>query len=98
MLIGAFPLWWASVDALISITAAAVTFEIARRVDGWRLIVIVPATVCASAAANAAAGWPAWFVINSNVGTIVTVADGLLSVVFACAAIVLISRRVARAQ
>ena len=95
LMLAGFPLWWAAVNALVSMMAALATYEIARRVDGWRLLLIVPATLCASAAANAAAGWPSWFVINSDVGPVWTQIGGLASVAIAFSIVQLIARYVA---
>lgn len=88
--IGGFPLWWAAVNALVSVVAAAVTLQVARRLNGWKVIALIPVLLSTSAAANAAAGWPAWFVINSDVGPIWATIGGLVScaIAFACVAVI----------
>lgn len=96
LLIGNFPLWWAGVNALVSVAAATMTFYVARSLSGWRLLLLIPGTLCTSAAANAAAGWPAWFVINSDVGPVWTQIGGLASIGLACAIVHTITTVVAR--
>jgi hypothetical protein len=83
LLIGNFPLWWAPVNALVSVTCATLALYAARLLSGWRLLLVVPGSLCASAAANAAAGWPSWFVINSDVGPVWTQIGGLATVAIA---------------
>jgi hypothetical protein len=77
LLLGSFPLWWAPVNGAVGVIAAAVTLRLAQTLSGWRLLLIIPALVSTSAAVNAAAGWPAWFVINTNVGPVLTQVGGL---------------------
>ncbi len=93
--IGGFPLWWTAVNALVSVAAAVVTLHLAPRLRGWRLLALIPALLSTSAAANAAAGWPAWFVINSDVGPIWATIGGVASCALAFAMIDLIARLVA---
>lgn len=94
LLIGRFPLWWAAVNALISLTSAYAVTQVTRRAEGWQLLLIVPVMVCASAGANAAAGWPAWYVINSGLGPVLTQLGGLASVAIACSIVAMVARSV----
>lgn len=73
-----FPLWWAPVNALIVMAAAAAVhrFE-SRLLHGWGQLLIVPAAVSVSAAVNCMAGWPSWTVINSDLGSVVTQLGGI---------------------
>lgn len=96
LLLGAFPLWWAPVNALVPVVAAAVTLKIERIVRGWGLIVLAPALLSASAAVNAAVGWPAWFVINSNVGPVLTQVGGLAAFALAFTLVHFIALAIAR--
>jgi len=77
LMVGQFPMWWAAVNALISVTAATVVFFLAQHLKGWKLLAIIPALLSTSAAVNAAAGWPSWFVVNTDVGPILTQVGGL---------------------
>lgn len=95
LLMGRFPFWWAAVNALISLSSAFAVRQIAGRWEGWRQIGIVPVMLCASAGANAAAGWPAWFVINSGLGPMWTQIGGVASVAIALSCVALIAGRVA---
>lgn len=96
LLLGKFPLWWMAVNGLIPVVAAAVIYKFEDMLVGWRLVYIVPIVVTASAATNAAAGWPAWFVINTDVGPVVTQLGGLATFALAFTAIGVIGRFVAR--
>lgn len=95
LLVGRFPFWWGIVNALVSLTAAFAVRQVAGRLEGWRQIGIVPVMLCASAGANAAAGWPAWFVINSGLGPVWTQIGGLASVAIAFTCVALIAGSVA---
>lgn len=94
--LGAFPLWWAPVNALVPLVAAAATLMVERVLAGWGLVLLLPALLCASAAANAAVGWPSWFVINSNVGPLLTDLAGLATFVLAFALVHLLAIAVGR--
>lgn len=83
LLWGKFPLWWAPVNALVPLLAAAAVYRMAPLLQGWRIVLIVPIGLTASAVANAAAGWPSWTVINTDVGFVWTQVGGLLSVALA---------------
>lgn len=98
LLIGYFPLWWGAVNSLISLTSAYAVWLLTREVGGWRLIAIIPVMLCASAGANAAAGWPAWYVINSDLGPVITQIGGLTSLAIAGSIVGLIARRVSVAS
>ncbi len=76
---GKFPLWWAPVNALVPLIAAAAVYRMADFLKGWRIILIVPIVLTASAVGNAAAGWPSWMVINTDVGFAYTQVGGLIS-------------------
>lgn len=87
LLVGRFPMWWAAVNSLISLSAAAVTFHLAPRLKGWKILALVPIVLCTSGAVNAAAGWPSWFVINSGTSFLVTQLGGLVTWLFALVAV-----------
>ncbi|WP_428313012.1 hypothetical protein [Hydrocarboniphaga sp.] len=73
-----FPLWWAPVNSLITMVAAAVICRYeAYLCNGWRQLQIIPILLTVSAAVNAMAGWPSWFVINTDVGPAWTQFGGL---------------------
>jgi hypothetical protein len=96
LLFGKFPLWWMAVNALIPIVAAAVIYRFEDMLSGWRHLWIVPIVLTASATTNAGVGWPAWFVINTNVGPVLTQFGGIATFALAFAAIAIIGRFVAR--
>lgn len=98
LMVGSFPLWWAAVNALITVTAATVVFYMARFLKGWGLLAIVPALLSTSAAVNAAAGWPSWFVVNTDVGPILTQVGGLATFALACGIVHTITLLVAKPQ
>lgn len=66
LLILKFPLWAAPVNSLIALAAAVAAFRAAPYLRGWRIVLVVPMTLSVSAAVNAAVGWPAWIVINTE--------------------------------
>jgi hypothetical protein len=68
----------------------------ARALAGARLLLSIPAVLCTSAAANAAAGWPSWFVINGDLGPLWTQIGGLASIGIACAIVQVLATLVAR--
>ncbi len=73
-----FPLWWGPVNSLIAMIAGAVVLRFeAYLTKGWRQVVIIPVTLTVSAAGNTIAGWPSWFVINTDVGWAWTQVGGL---------------------
>lgn len=96
LLFAGFPLWWAPVNALVSVTAAYVTLRLARAVSGWQLLLLIPALLSTSAAANGAAGWPSWFAINTDIGGVATQACGVASCLLACALVHLIGLDICR--
>jgi len=77
-----FPLWWAAVNALITMACAAIIYQFEDYLTaGWRQLLIVPTMLSVSAAVNALAGWPSWLVINSDVGYVFTQLGGITTVV-----------------
>ena len=61
-----FPLWWAAVNALTTMAAAALVLRCeAYLMRGCRQLQIIPLVLTVSIAANAAVGWPSWLVINT---------------------------------
>jgi len=98
LMVAGFPLWWAAVNALVSVMAAFVTLLLARGLDGWRLVAIVPALLSTSAATNAAAGWPSWFAINSDIGLPATQICGIVTCLLAGTIVHLVSRQVCRSE
>ena len=75
-----FPLWWGAVNSLIAMVAGAVVYRFETYLrDGARQMLIIPITVSVSAALNTVAGWPSWFVINTEVGAALTQAGGVLT-------------------
>ena len=73
-----FPTWWAPVNALITMAAAATVFLFQAQLQrGWRQLLIIPVAVSVSAAVNCLAGWPSWLVINSDLGWTLTQLGGL---------------------
>ncbi len=77
-----FPLWWGPVNSLIAMIAGAVVLRFeAYLTQGWRQVVIIPVTLTVSAAGNTIAGWPSWFVINTDVGPAWTPVGGLATFV-----------------
>jgi hypothetical protein len=73
-----FPLWWAPVNALITMIAGAVVYRYESHLTrGWRQLLIIPLTLSVSAGGNAIAGWPSWLVINTDVGPAWTQVGGL---------------------
>ncbi|VWX50150.1 hypothetical protein [Novosphingobium sp. 9U] len=96
LLIASFPFWWATVNSLVSLAAAGMTYLLAPRLAGAALLLLVPALLCTSAAVNAAAGWPAWFAINSNLGMVGTQVAGLVTCTFALTLAHLIASYISR--
>jgi hypothetical protein len=75
-----FPLWWGPVNSLITMVAGAVVYRYESYLhDGLRQLLIIPITLSVSAAMNTVAGWPSWFVINTDVGPTLTAAGGFIT-------------------
>jgi hypothetical protein len=72
-----FPLWWPPVNALIVVVAAGAVHRLDDHLRGRRQLLIVPIALTASASTNAAAGWPSWLVINSDLGPVLTQVGGI---------------------
>jgi hypothetical protein len=80
LMIFKFPLWWAAVNALTTMAAAAVVLRCeAFLTQGWRQLQIIPAVLTVSIAVNAGVGWPSWLVINTPVPPLFTELGGLAS-------------------
>jgi hypothetical protein len=87
-----FPLWWAPVNALIIVAAAAAIRRLDAELQGIRRLAIIPIGLTCSAALNAAAGWPSWLVINSRVGTIVIAIGGIATFAIASWIVAIVAR------
>lgn len=79
LVVAKFPLWWAPVNALIVMVAATAVYRLEDYLKGARQLLIIPICISASAFGNAAAGWPSWFVINTDVGWAGNQIGGLLT-------------------
>jgi hypothetical protein len=79
-----FPFWWAAVNALITVAAAATIYQLEPLLRGLRVAIVIPIAMAVSAFANFAAGWPSWVVINSDLSAGVTQLGGVAT--FALAA------------
>jgi len=80
LVLAKFPLWWAPVNAGYIVVTAALIYRLDAFLRGWRTVAIIPISLTVAAAFNAAAGWPAWLVINSDLGPLATQLGGLLTV------------------
>jgi len=78
-----FPLWWGAVNGLITVAAAAVVYQLAPLLTGWRVLLIIPTTVAVSGFANFSAGWPSWTVINTELSPVLTQLGGVTTFVLA---------------
>jgi hypothetical protein len=87
-----FPLWWAPVNSLIVVVAAATVVRLEQRLAGWRQLLIIPLAVSVSAAVNCAAGWPSWFVINTRMDSVPRQLGGVATFVLAAWFVSLIAR------
>jgi hypothetical protein len=64
-----FPLWWAIVNPLMPMIAGAMIFKLRPQLRGIGLALATVAIIPVSdGVANAAAGWPVWVALNTNVG------------------------------
>jgi len=79
-----FPFWWAAVNALITVAAAATIQQLEPLLGGWRVLLIVPIAMAVSAFGNFAAGWPSWIVINSDLPAPLTQFGGILTFALSC--------------
>jgi hypothetical protein len=91
-----FPLWWAPVNSLIVLVAAAVVYRFDDYLAGARQLLIIPIALTCSAAVNAGAGWPSWLVINSEMGWVPRQLGGLLTWVLALWFVSLVAGAVAK--
>ena len=91
-----FPLWWAAVNAGVPMVLGAMVYRFDEFFRGWRTLAIIPAGLTASAATNAAIGWPSWLVVNSEFGFLATQAGGVATFGFAFAIVAVIANGVAR--
>jgi hypothetical protein len=89
-----FPLWWAPVNSLIVVAAAAIVIRLQQRLTGWSQLLIIPLAVSVSAAVNCAAGWPSWFVINTPMAPFPRQLGGLVTFALAGWFVSLIARLV----
>lgn len=78
-----FPFWWAPVNSVIVMVLATIVARFETYFSGWRTLLMIPAALSVSAALNAAAGWPAWLVINSRMPWLPRQLGGLLTWVLA---------------
>ena len=90
-----FPLWWMAVNAGVPMVLGAMVYRFDDYFRGWRTLAIIPAGLTASAATNAAIGWPSWLVINTDLGWWPTQIGGLLTFAFAFWIVSLIAAAVA---
>ena len=79
LVLAKFPLWWAPVNGLIVVVTATVVYRFDAELRGVRTLLIVPIALTCSAAVNAAAGWPSWLVLNSEMGWVPRQLGGLAS-------------------
>jgi hypothetical protein len=86
LLLGKFPLWWMAVNAAVPLVLAALIYQFDKYFRGWRTVAVIPLALTTSAAVNAAAGWPSWLVINTDLGWLPTQVGGLAT--FAAAGVV----------
>lgn len=98
LMLGRFPLWWMAVNAAIPLLLAALIYQFDYYFRGWRTAAVIPLALTTSAAVNAAAGWPSWLVINTNLGWIWTQIGGMATFLAACAAVKLLTVVVATPQ
>jgi hypothetical protein len=68
-----FPLWWAIVNPLMPMIAGALIFKLRPQLRGIGMALATVAIIpMADGVANAAAGWPVWVALNTNVGYVGT--------------------------
>jgi hypothetical protein len=80
LMVAKFPLWWAAINTVTPMAAAAILLRYERFLTaGWRQLQIVPLTLSVSIGMNAVIGWPSWLVINTPVGPLLTQIGGLAS-------------------
>lgn len=53
----------------------ALTYRLDAVLQGWKHLAIVPLALTTSVVVNAAAGWPSWTVINSDLGWVTNLID-----------------------
>ncbi|MGI8662545.1 MAG: hypothetical protein ACR2LQ_04945 [Acidimicrobiales bacterium] len=86
-----FPVWWLFVNTLVPLTAGlAITGlrPMLRGRRGWLVVALLPML---DAGINAAAGWPTWIVLNSEVPSFVTQAGGIATCALAVLGLLLLT-------
>jgi hypothetical protein len=87
-----FPWWWPPVNSLIVVLAVAAVYRLDDELQGAKELLVIPIALTASAAGNAMAGWPSWFVINTPMPWVLTQAGGLLTWAFALSLMAVVAR------
>ena len=77
------PLWWPAVNAAMPILAGTLIFLLKPYMTGWRVLGVVAIIPAADGAANAAAAWPTWNVLNTRLPAAVVWAAGCVTVALA---------------
>jgi hypothetical protein len=68
-----FPLWWGFVNPLMPMIAGAMIYKLRPHVSGaWLGPAVIAIIPMADGVANAAAGWPVFVALNTNVGYVGT--------------------------
>ncbi|HLF40849.1 MAG TPA: hypothetical protein VI854_05165 [Acidimicrobiia bacterium] len=60
------PLWWPAVNSAMPILAGTLVFAAWPYLKGWRALAVIPLVPAADGMANAAAAWPTWSALNTQ--------------------------------
>jgi hypothetical protein len=85
------PLWWPAVNSTMPILAGTLIFLLKPWLSGWRVLAVVPLVPAADGMANAAAAWPTWSALNTQLPAPLVWAAGCVTLGLACLLIHFIS-------
>lgn len=78
--VAGFPLWWAPVNAAVSIVAARLLLHLVPLLKGWRRLALLPVSPAAFVGTHAVTAWPVWLTMHSDVPQVVRWAAATLTV------------------
>lgn len=85
------PLWWPAVNSTMPILAGTLIFLLKPWLSGWRVLAVIPLVPAADGMANAAAAWPTWSALNTQLPAPAVWAAGCVTLGLACLLIHFIS-------
>lgn len=82
-----FPLWWPPVNTVGAYAAALLILKLKGNLTGVSKLAIIPLVLSGDLMGNALVAWPLWVTLNMDVGYIVTVPAGILTLLLCAIAL-----------